>query len=31
MLVIPRVGAEVKERSEIIVGNFMRNLRILMR
>ena len=25
---IPRLGAEFKERSEIIAGNFMRNLRV---
>lgn len=26
---IPRLGSEFKERSEIIAGNFMRNLRIV--
>ncbi|MCK5854685.1 MAG: group III truncated hemoglobin [Sulfurovaceae bacterium] len=25
---IPKIGAEFKERSEIIAGNFMRNLRV---
>jgi hemoglobin len=25
---VPRVGAEIKERSEMIAGNFMRNLHI---
>ena len=27
---IPKLGAEFKERSEIIAGNFMRNLRVPM-